>query len=621
LIIPFTSKTLGPTHRGRTLRNLLLAVAVVVPLLISANPASAATDEPWVFEGGGWGHGVGMSQFGAKGQAEEGRSPAQILGHYFTGTGIGSVSAGDWTNNSDGLWIGIAPNTEWVTLSAIIGPVTVCLPADACTTSQTINLAETWRFEVNPKDPSQCRLRWVGKDFNTGWDTCSASISGISPNNRVSVNGTQYARGAVRFDPSSKGFHAVVTIDLERYLYGLAEVPFSWHSSALRAQAISGRSYAVATARQHGGANGTAKRAICGCHLLSTVLDQVYIGYNNESKQDANRWVSAVNATTSDVVIYNNTTIKTFYSSSNGGASENVEDVFGGPAHPYLRSVDDPWSANTNINPLAKWSVKVDGADLAKEFGWDEALEARILQGPPGVLIEFVGAKGGQLVTTVRNGTQIRAILGKLGFGYQPVLGGNTSVRVSPYISRVTAPPAFLDIVGHLFENDIEWLAREDITRGCNPPDNNLFCPNDVVTRGQMAAFLNRFLNLPPATRDHFTDDNGSTFESDINRLAEAGVTRGCNPPANDRFCPNDRVSREQMAAFIVRALELTENTHPGFNDVRSSNTFVNDIGKLATAGVTRGCNPPANTNFCPKDHVTRGQMAAFLHRSDELRS
>jgi hypothetical protein len=212
-------------------------------------------------------------------------------------------------------------------------------------------------------------------------------------------------------------------------------------------------------------------------------------------------------------------------------------------------------------------------------------------------------------------------MLGKIGIGYQPVLSGNTTVRVSPYISAVTAPPAFLDIVAHTFENDIEWLAREGITKGCNPPDNNLFCPDDVVTRGQMAAFLNRFLNLPLATVDHFTDVKGSTFESDINRLAEAGITKGCNPPANDRFCPGDRVSREQMAAFVVRALELTADSHPGFNDVASSNTFVSDIAKLATAGITKGCNPPDNTNYCPKDPVTRGQMAAFIHRSDELRS
>jgi len=598
------------------LRLLLLSLAVLIPVL----PASAATDEPWVFEGGGWGHGVGMSQFGALGQAEEGRSPEQILEHYYTGTSIGAVPGGHWTNDPDGLWIGVAPNTTSVNLAAVGGPVTVCLPAGDCTTPWVINPGEAWRFEVNELDPSQCRLNWVSNPISSPWSICSGSVEDISTSNRLSVNNIQYAHGTVRFDPSPAGFHAVVTVDLERYLYGLAEVPFSWHSAALQTQAISGRSYAVATAKERANADGSVKASSnCGCHLRPTISDQVYTGYTNELKPQANRWRDAVNATAGEVVTYNSATIKTFYSSSNGGASENNEDVWGGSPLPYLRSVPDKWSANPSINPLANWSVEVAGADLANEFGWDEALEARLLQGPPGVLIEFTGAKDGQLVTTTRNGTQLRALLGKIGFGYQPILSGNNSVRVSPYISSVTSPPAFLDIIGNIFENDIEWLSREGITKGCNPPDNNFFCPDDDVTRGQMAAFLTRFLGLPSTSTDHFGDDTGSTFENNINSLAEAGITRGCNPPANDRFCPDDVVSREQMAAFIVRALGLTAGNHPGFDDVAPSNTFVNDITRLAAAGITRGCNPPANTNYCPTDNVSRGEMAAFLHRSGTL--
>ncbi|MFP4555042.1 MAG: S-layer homology domain-containing protein, partial [Actinomycetota bacterium] len=115
-------------------------------------------------------------------------------------------------------------------------------------------------------------------------------------------------------------------------------------------------------------------------------------------------------------------------------------------------------------------------------------------------------------------------------------------------------------------------------------------------------------------------DDNGSTFEADINAIAEAGITKGCNPPDNTEFCPGERVTRGQMAAFLVRALGLVDNNHDGFSDVPASNTFHNDIAKLATAGITKGCNPPGNTNYCPNDHVTRGQMAAFLHRADDLR-
>lgn len=174
----------------------------------------------------------------------------------------------------------------------------------------------------------------------------------------------------------------------------------------------------------------------------------------------------------------------------------------------------------------------------------------------------------------------------------------------------------FVDTLGDTFESDARWAADNGITQGCNPPENTKFCPDDPVTREQMAAFLRRHLKLPPASADHFVDDEGSTFEDDINRLAEAGVTKGCNPPDNDRFCPTQAVTREQMAAFLVRALGLSGDTHPGFVDVSPSNIFRADIEKLATAGVTKGCNPPTNDRFCPRDVVTRGQMTAFLRRS-----
>jgi len=114
----------------------------------------------------------------------------------------------------------------------------------------------------------------------------------------------------------------------------------------------------------------------------------------------------------------------------------------------------------------------------------------------------------------------------------------------------------FSDIAGSVFAADIEWLANRGITRGCNPPQNNRFCPNDFVTRGQMAAFLVRALKYSnDGGGNRFVDDNGSVFEGDIQRLAAAGVTRGCNPPQNNRFCPNDFVTRGQMAAFLHRAL------------------------------------------------------------------
>jgi hypothetical protein len=176
----------------------------------------------------------------------------------------------------------------------------------------------------------------------------------------------------------------------------------------------------------------------------------------------------------------------------------------------------------------------------------------------------------------------------------------------------------FEDVGGSSHINDILAISEAGITRGCNPPANTRFCPKDPVTREQMAAFMVRALGLTrTSSAGNFRDvSSSSTFAADINRLATAGITRGCNPPANDRFCPKDRVSRQEMAAFIVRAESLSRTSSAGnFSDVSSSNTFSRDINRLATAGVTRGCNPPSNTRFCPRDAVTREQMASFIRR------
>lgn len=189
---------------------------------------------------------------------------------------------------------------------------------------------------------------------------------------------------------------------------------------------------------------------------------------------------------------------------------------------------------------------------------------------------------------------------------------------VKDCLFEVVPPPSpgrFVDDDATVFEGDIEWLAAAGITAGCNPPDNDRFCPDDPVTRGQMAAFLNRALDLELAP-DTFTDTSGSIFSADIGALAAARITRGCNPPDNDRYCPDEVVTRGQMAAFLVRALGYTEDGGGNLFVDDDGSVFEGDIDQLGTAGVTRGCNPPRNDRFCPTDPVTRGQMAAFLRRA-----
>lgn len=186
-----------------------------------------------------------------------------------------------------------------------------------------------------------------------------------------------------------------------------------------------------------------------------------------------------------------------------------------------------------------------------------------------------------------------------------------------PVAGQLPPGGTFIDDDGSVHEADIEAIAAADITRGCNPPWNDRFCPDQAVTRGEMAAFIVRALGLPSGP-DAFTDDGTSVFEDDINALAAAGITRGCDPPTNTRFCPNRSITRGEMAAFLARAYGYVATQTDHFEDDEDS-IFEAEIDALASADVTRGCNPPANDRFCPHDDVTRAQMASFLARAEGL--
>jgi len=178
---------------------------------------------------------------------------------------------------------------------------------------------------------------------------------------------------------------------------------------------------------------------------------------------------------------------------------------------------------------------------------------------------------------------------------------------------RAALPPGgtFMDDNGSTFEGAIEAIAAAGISQGCSPPGNELFCPESVVTRGQMAAFIVRARDLTATSGVSFSDVPSShPFALSINRLATAGITSGCG---NGRFCPEGPVTRAQMAAFIVRAFDLTATSAVQFTDVPSSHPFAPSINRLATAGISSGCG---DDRFCPDGLVTRGQMAAFLQRA-----
>jgi hypothetical protein len=148
---------------------------------------------------------------------------------------------------------------------------------------------------------------------------------------------------------------------------------------------------------------------------------------------------------------------------------------------------------------------------------------------------------------------------------------------------RSRGPGCVNDWSGSRFAADIAWMYANGLTTGCAP---DLFCPKDPVTRAQMATFLRRAFDLGPASQDYFDDDNGNTHEGSINRLREAGITTGCT---TTRFCPNRVVTRGQMATFLARALGLPAPSDDYFHDDNSS-PHEDNINRIFEAGITTGC-------------------------------
>jgi Tol biopolymer transport system component len=191
--------------------------------------------------------------------------------------------------------------------------------------------------------------------------------------------------------------------------------------------------------------------------------------------------------------------------------------------------------------------------------------------------------------------------------GARTPIGATGDDESSPDWQSVPAFP-LVDARFSTFKTDIEWVFNEGITVGCSA---ERYCPTDVVTRGQMATFLVRALDLPSTATDYFSDDTGTTHEANINAVAAAGITSGC---ATGKYCPNDPVSRGAMASFLARAFALPATATDFFTD-DTGTTHEANINKVAAAGITTGCTP---TTYCPTADVTRGQMAAFLRRALE---
>ncbi len=423
----------------------------------------------------------------------------------------------------------------------------------------------------------------------------------------------EYARGDLHLRVGPGGMDLSVEIDIDDYVLGISEMPYYWGQSggmeALKAQAIAARSYAreLQIYRDPPGDNGCA----AWCDVRDSTVDQRYVGWGHVGT-GIDDWIAAVKTTAGQVITHpaapNGGVVRAYYSSSSGGATENANEIwvaFSNPV-PYYTSVPDPWALDPSINTNASWTATFSSGTVASVVGLDELTSAAVTARNTSTsarTVRFTGLKDGEAASVDLSSASIRSLFGLKSIYFDVQFGDEVS-------------PPFDDISGSVHYDDILYIADQGITKGCNPPLNSLYCPDNTVSRGQMAAFLVRALGLTDgAATDQFTDDDGSVFEADINKLAAAGITNGCNADGT-LFCPTDPVSRGEMAAFLVRAYGYDD---PGVGDWFTDDDgsmFEGNIDRLKVAGITVGCNPPANDHFCPTDPIRRDQMASFLARA-----
>lgn len=333
-------------------------VAAAALVLVGSRAAGAQSNggltDPVVFVGGGWGHGAGMSQYGAYGRAAAGQSAAQILAAYYPNTSLQTV-----TPSAD-VRIRLAQTTGETTFRPPVGFAQAVVLDGTAIGSVTGTLDGSGLVRVRRGSVAPITVEGPGLVCPPGGCQGSDLVLPLTLDQPVtaSATGDGYHRGRIHVLPDNGALLVLVDgLTMDEYLYGLAEMPSSWPAAALQAQAIAGRTYAqnrINTRR----ASGT------NFDVYASTADQAYRGYSKEREAVYGaRWVAAVDATSGQMVLYLGQPIIAFYSSSNGGHSESSGYVFSEDL-PYLAVAPDPFDAHNN--PNASWQRSYSVADLSR---------------------------------------------------------------------------------------------------------------------------------------------------------------------------------------------------------------------------------------------------------------
>jgi stage II sporulation protein D len=364
-----------------------MRLAILTAALL-ALPAASAQAADLVVEGHGWGHGVGMSQYGAYGYAlREGRDVRFILAHYYTGTGYGT-----------------APGARMrVLLKRVKGPRIGGATRARAANGRRVTLRETRIYRFRAQGARRVDVLYKGKRRArllapvTVSGGANTTLRGTAQNGLT--NGVY--RGRMVLVRDGGAVMAVNSVGLEQYLYGVvpAEMPASWPAEALKAQAVVARSYAL-----------RSRRPGSDYDVFADTRSQVYRGVLAET--DATN--GAVRATKAAVVTAGGQIAQTFFFSTSGGRTATNEEAFGGSPISYLRSVDDP---HDDLSPYHDWTARFTAADAQRRLrsvtlGTLKGLRV-VSRTPSGraATVRVRGSDGNQTVSaaTIRNLLSLRS--------------------------------------------------------------------------------------------------------------------------------------------------------------------------------------------------------------------
>ena len=385
---------------------IALAISIAVsPITFLPNAANAETvPATFAFQGSGYGHGVGMSQIGARAKALAGESATAILQYYYTGTIVETVTDTQILRINLGNLLTSAKlrsdskGADLQLFSGELGETETATPllTFPSKTSLKLNLSDgliaisTTRGSATKAitTGSSFTLRWSGTRYQSGVPTViSLTTNGATKKYRHG----QISLKVIRDKTLGKRLAIINSVRLQdEYLWGIGEVPSSWPTQALEAQAIASRTYAYA--------KSTKIRSACDCHLYATLSDQTFAGYSKESEPRFGEiWKAAVNRTAGSIITYEGRPITAYFSSSSGGTTETSEHAWG-TATPYTVSVPDSASVDVALNPrFASWTREIPQAVVAQAFALPDVISLTVLSNNPAgsvALIQAISSDG-----------------------------------------------------------------------------------------------------------------------------------------------------------------------------------------------------------------------------------